>query len=803
MGEGADIGVEGVAGGKLTLGGDCALEALVGGAVAACLADAVVKRATVRGEGGGVGGGSPRIDKSVGAGDAATGHVGGDKGGEAVGTGASIEGAWPKKAFEDIKGTGGDSTVEGGAIDTGLGGLDKARDICDGGEGGALAEAKAVHAGWEADAAAGDGIVEASGIAKGGGGGDDSSIKAAGVCVGDGGGQVAEEEIKAVLGGVVQGRPRRMRVAPELGNRFGYVALSVGRDAGEDSVNVVGITNGHAGDKDPTAGQRRGHEMGRQLGAAISIGGRVNGAGGRWRRGDGADGGAKGDAAGVVVEVGAKGEAGELGGDDAETEQAGDRSLEASNGSKDGIAGAHGVHIVHDRPGDAAERRELGVKGDKLGVEGEAKSAAGERKTLLHARARVATAIRGIAKETGAAGTDEEVSRRGENGVQKGHNTRQVGMLGDAAEKDRAIDGVVGVLDVDPDNDEFGRVLEEEACAVDECGDTTIDPHAKLLGMEGMREGITRRLRQRPADGAKDTLADGDGANVGCLPGGQLSGGEGFLNQRHEGGDGLRPLVPERQGGGGNGGGEFAVGGEDPIGFGVAERVGQRTEVLVAIAGGASAGAAGEMGKGMGEMHRQLRRGDAGIGWEVPIPGWMLGLELIDNGGDDGRDPIGVEHTEAACDFTFVDEVEGTGEGTVLVRVAVCSSRRAAELVPRLGTVGRPPGEEAGAVPDGPRREARFNLAAGAARASGGAGWAAEQDVVQTQVPLEPPLERDWVIGGTGRVDELEDVDDRGCPLHLECGGHVEEVRARRDGALEDGVAVDGCPLLWVEHSWS
>jgi len=49
----------------------------------------------------------------------------------------------------------------------------------------------------------------------------------------------------------------------------------------------------------------------------------VNGGGGRWRRVYGADGGAKGDAAGVVVEVGANGEAGELGGDDAEAEQAG------------------------------------------------------------------------------------------------------------------------------------------------------------------------------------------------------------------------------------------------------------------------------------------------------------------------------------------------------------------------------------------------------------------------------------------------------------------------------------------------
>lgn len=802
MGEGADIGVEGVPGGKLMLGGDCALEALVGGAVAACLEDAVVKRATVRGEGGGVSGGSPRIDKGVGAGDAATGQVGRDKGGEAVGTGAGIEGARPEKAFEDIKGTRGDGTVEGGAIDTGLSGLDKARDIGDRGESGALAEAKAVHAGGEADAAAGDGIVEASGIAKGGGGGDDSSIKAAGVCVGDGGGQVAEEEIKAVLGSVVQGRPRRMRVAPELGNRFGYVALGVGRDAGEDCVDVVGITNGHAGDKDPTAVQWRGHEMGRQLRAAISIGGRVNGGGGRWRRVNGADGGAKGDAAGVVVEVGAKGEAGELGGDDAEAEQAGDRSLEASDGGEDGVAGAHGVHIVHDRAGDAAERRELSVKGDKLGVEGDAESAAGERKTLLHARARVATAVGGIAKETGAAGPDEEVSRRGENGVQKGHNTRQVGMLGDAAEKDGAIDGVVGVLDVDPDNDEFGPVLEEQACAVDEGGDTAIDPHAELLGMKGVRERVARRLRQRPPDGAEDTLTNGDGADIGCLPGGQLGSGEGFLNQRHESRDRLCPLVPEGQGGGGNGGGEFAVGGEDPIGFGVAERIGQRTEVLVAVAGGTSAGAAGEVGKSMGELHRHLRRGDAGIGWEVPIPGWMLGLELIHHGGDDGRHPIGVEHAEAACDLALVDEVEGTGEGSVLVRVAVRSSRRAVELAPRLGSVGRPPSEEVGAVPGGPRREARLNLAGGATRATGGAGWAAEQDVVQAEVPLEPALEPDRVVGDTGRVDGLEHINDRGRPLHLEGGGHVEEMRARRNGALKDGVPVDGRPLLWVKHSW-
>eukprot|EP00962_Isochrysis_galbana_P022039 scaffold6539_cov103-Isochrysis_galbana.AAC.2 len=125
---------------------------------------------------------------------------------------------------------------------------------------------------------------------------------------------------------------------------------------------------------------------------------------------------------------------------------------------------------------------------------------------------------------------------------------------------------------------------------------------------------------------------------------------------------GRRPRRSWRQ----DGGGEFAVGGEDPIGFGVAEPIGQRTEVLVAVAGGASVGAAGEVGKSMGELHRHQRRGDAGIGWKVPVPGWMLGLELIHHGGDDRRHPIGVEHAEAACDLAPVDEVEGTGEGSVL-----------------------------------------------------------------------------------------------------------------------------------------
>eukprot|EP00962_Isochrysis_galbana_P036799 scaffold12794_cov125-Isochrysis_galbana.AAC.4 len=178
MGEGTDIGVEGVPGGKLMLGGDCALEALVGGAVAACLEDAVVKRATVRGEGGGVSGGGGSVHASTKASALGTrprGRLGATRAAKRWAPGPASKAPGPKRPSRTSKApaaTAPSREVRYRHRPQRPRQSTQARDIGDRGESGALAEAKAVHAGGEADAAAGDGIVEASGIAKGGGGGE-------------------------------------------------------------------------------------------------------------------------------------------------------------------------------------------------------------------------------------------------------------------------------------------------------------------------------------------------------------------------------------------------------------------------------------------------------------------------------------------------------------------------------------------------------------------------------------------------------------------------------------------------------
>jgi hypothetical protein len=69
------------------------------------------------------------------------------------------------------------------------------------------------------------------------------------------------EEIEAVLGGVVQRRPRLMWVGPELSNRFGNIAHSLGHDAGEDSLDIRIVPDRHSPDQDATPFRRGRCEM--------------------------------------------------------------------------------------------------------------------------------------------------------------------------------------------------------------------------------------------------------------------------------------------------------------------------------------------------------------------------------------------------------------------------------------------------------------------------------------------------------------------------------------------------------------
>lgn len=152
-------------------------------------------------------------------------------------------------------------------------------------------------------------------------------------------------------------------------------------------------------------------------------------------------------------------------------------------------------------------------------------------------------------------------------------------------------------------------------------------------------------------------------------------------------------LIPQREGRGGDGGGEYGVGVEDSVSFGIAERAREGGKVFVAASRRTRAGAAGEVGEDLTEMDGEAGRGYPGVVGEWAGAWRVFELELCDHLGGDGGDAVGVEHAEAARNLTLVDEFEGTrnsavGKGVFVLAKAVSGTLA---LEPNFGSVVGPP----------------------------------------------------------------------------------------------------------------